>query len=90
MKISVMTATGDDNPISAEEKGDLEYRKEQLRKLKEDVVDLEDMKGGVNIVDLGLNDFRMDLLQYRETHQEVENAPTGSCMPTKQANCRPA
>ncbi|MBR2094307.1 MAG: DEAD/DEAH box helicase family protein [Fibrobacter sp.] len=77
MKISVMTATGDDNPISAEEKGDLEYRKEQLRKLKEDVVDLEDMKGGVNIVDLGLNDFRMDLLQYRETHQEVENAPTG-------------
>ena len=67
MKISVMTATGDDNPISAEEKGDLEYRKEQLRKLKEDVVDLEDMKGGVNIVDLGLNDFRMDLLQYRET-----------------------
>ena len=77
MKISVMTATGDDNPISAEEKGDLEYRKEQLRKLKEDVVDLEDMKGGVNIVDLGLNDFRMDLLQYRETHQEIENAPTG-------------
>ena len=77
MKISVMTATGDDNPISAEEKGDLEYRKEQLRKLKEDVVDLEDMKGGVNIVDLGLNDFRMDLLQYCENHQEIENAPTG-------------
>ena len=32
MKISVMTATGDDNPISAEEKGDLEYRKDQRRR----------------------------------------------------------
>lgn len=77
MKISVMTASGDENPISAEEKGDLEYRKEQLRRLKEDVVDLEDMKGGVNIVDLGLNDFRMDLLQYRENHREIEKAPSG-------------
>ena len=30
MKISVMTSTGDDDLINPEEKGDLEYRKQQL------------------------------------------------------------
>ena len=32
MKISVMTSTGDDDPINAEEKGDLEYRRQQLKR----------------------------------------------------------
>lgn len=77
MKVSVMTATGDDNPISPEEKGDLEYRKKQLEKLQEEVVDLEDMSSGVNIMDLGLNDFRMDLLDYIKTNDDVEHTPFG-------------
>ena len=64
MKISVLTSTGDDNPISPEEKGDLEYRREQLKKLQTEVVDLEDMSGGISIMDLGLNEFRLDLLEY--------------------------
>ena len=34
MKISVMTSTGDDNLLSPEEKGDLEYRRKQLEKLQ--------------------------------------------------------
>jgi len=58
MKISVLTSTGDDNPISPEEKGDLEYRREQLKKLQTEVVDLEDMSGGISIMDLGLNTSR--------------------------------
>lgn len=41
MKITVMTSTGDDDLINAEEKGDLEYRKQQLKRLQEEVVDLE-------------------------------------------------
>lgn len=47
MKISVLTSTGDDNPISPEEKGDLEYRMQQLKKLQEEVVDIEDMSTGI-------------------------------------------
>ena len=62
MRISVMTSTGDDDLINQDEKGDLQYRKEQLKKLQEEVVDLEDMTSGISITDLGLNDFRMDLL----------------------------
>lgn len=77
MKISVMTSTGDDDPINAEEKGDLEYRKEQLERLREEVVDIEDMQSGISIMDLGLNEFRLDLLEYMKIHPDVEHAPHG-------------
>lgn len=73
MKISVLTSTGDDNPISPEEKGDLEYRREQLKKLQTEVVDLEDMSGGISIMDLGLNEFRLDLLEYIKTHPDLDH-----------------
>lgn len=77
MKISVMTSTGDDNPISPEENGDLEYRKEQLKKLQEEVVDIEDMSSGVSIIDLGLNEYRMDLFDYINKGADFEKVPTG-------------
>ena len=77
MKISVMTSTGDDNLISPEEKGDLEYRKAQLKRLQEEVVDIEEMSSGISIMDLGLNEFRLDLLEYIKLHDEVERTPNG-------------
>ena len=77
MRISVMTSTGDDDLINADEKGDLEYRRNQLKRLQEEVVDLEDMTDGVSITDLGLNEFRMDLLAYRKEHSEIERMPFG-------------
>lgn len=77
MKISVMTSTGDDDLINAEEKGDLEYRRAQLKRLQEEVVDLEDMTNGISIMDLGLNEFRLDLLEYMKRHDDLETAPKG-------------
>ena len=64
MKIVDLTATGDDNLLSDEEKNDLAYRKAQLMRLKQEVVDLEEMTTGISIMDLGLNEFRQDLLEY--------------------------
>ena len=77
MKATVLTATGDDNLLSPEEKDDLEYRRQQLERLKEDVVDLEEMNSGVSIMDLGLNEFRMDLLEYIRSNHDVEHTPYG-------------
>ncbi len=77
MKITVLTSTGDDNPIDTEEKGDLEYRRQQLQRLMEEVVDIEDMQSGISIMDLGLNEFRLDLLEYIKHHDDVERAPHG-------------
>lgn len=77
MKISIMTSTGDDDLINPEEKGDLEYRKQQLKRLQEEVVDIEDMSSGISIMDLGLNEFRLDLLEYVKTHPDLEKKPKG-------------
>lgn len=77
MKVSVLTSTGDDNPISPEEKGDLEYRREQLKRLQTEVVDIEEMNTGINIMDLGLNEFRLDLLAYIKENPDIEHTPFG-------------
>lgn len=77
MKVSVLTGTGDDNPLSAEEQGDLKYRRDQLERLKEEVVDIEEMSTGVSIMDLGLNEFRLDLLEYINQGHDIEHTPHG-------------
>ena len=76
MLISNMAGTGDDNILNAEEK-DLEYRKIQLQKLKEEVVDLEDLREGVSITDLGLNDFRVDLSNLIKVYKDAKHVPEG-------------
>jgi SNF2 family DNA or RNA helicase len=76
MLITNMTGTGDDNILNTDEK-DLEYRKIQLQKLKEEVIDLEDLREGVSITDLGLNDFRVDLANYIKVYGELTNIPEG-------------
>ena len=77
MKIVDMTATGDDNLLSDEEKTDLEYRKAQLKRLQDEVVDIEDMTTGISIMDLGLNEFRLDLLDYIKRHPDIDKTPFG-------------
>lgn len=77
MKATVITSTGDDNLLSVDEKGDLEYRRNQLKKLQNEVVDIEDMDTGVNIMDLGLNEFRLDLLANLKEHPNMDLTPFG-------------
>lgn len=79
MKATVITSTGDDNLLSDNEKGDLEYRRNQLKKLQNEVVDIEDMDTGVNIMDLGLNEFRLDLLANLKEHPNMDLTPFGMC-----------
>lgn len=75
MVIADLSATGDDNPLGLS--GDLAYRREQLRRLQEEVIELEDLKTGVSITDLGLNDFRMDLLNHVKEHGDLAASPLG-------------
>ncbi len=56
---------------------DLQYRKAQLEKIKTETPDLEDMNTGVNIMDLGLNEFRLEVVDYRKSHPEIEHAAKG-------------
>lgn len=71
------TATGDDNIINPDS-ADLDYRKEQLEKLRDgNLQDLEDVDGSITITDLGLNEFRMDVISYIKEHGEPKNIPSG-------------
>jgi superfamily II DNA or RNA helicase len=76
MVIADVTATGDDNPLDSKS-NDVSYRREQLRRLQDEVIDLEDVKTGISITDLGLNDFRMDLLNYVKAHDDLQQLPNG-------------
>lgn len=77
MVIANLSATGDDNLLNGQEENDIGYRKEQLRRLKDEVIELEDLKTGVSITDLGLNDFRIDLINYTKDHKELNRSPRG-------------
>ena len=90
-----ISATGEENLIeqqSGNQMNDLEYRRKQLLKLQDAVIDLEDLSSGVSIADLTLTDFRIDLAQYLKAHPGVlENLPLGACAvtTTTEAEIRP-
>jgi hypothetical protein len=77
-----ISATGEENLIeqqSGNQMNDLEYRRKQLLKLQDAVIDLEDLSTGVSIADLTLTDFRIDLAEFRKAHPEVlEALPLGT------------
>lgn len=76
MVIADIAGTADDNVLTQEDP-DAAFRKEQLRKLQDEVIELEDVRTGVSITDLGLNDFRMDLLGYIKQYGDLANVPKG-------------
>ncbi|MBF0183089.1 MAG: helicase [Magnetococcales bacterium] len=77
-----VSATGEENVIeyqSGNQMNDLEYRRKQLLKLQEAVIDMEDVEGGIAITDLTLHDFRMDLANFRSrSGWDLQALPLGS------------
>ena len=76
MVIADLAGTADDNVLTLEG-SDAAFRKEQLRKLQDEVIELEDVRTGVSITDLGLNDFRMDLLGYLKEYGDLASRAEG-------------
>lgn len=76
-----ISATGEENVIEFDEKkkmNDLEYRKKQLKQLKEEVIDLEEIAGGISITDMTMNDFKMDLMEYmKHSRDKLDKSPMG-------------
>ena len=76
MVIADAVATGSDNVLDPKA-NEISYRKEQLRKLQDEVIEMEDIKTGISITDLGLNDFRMDLVSYVKAQGDPSRTPNG-------------
>jgi hypothetical protein len=87
-----ISASGEENLIeqqSGNQMNDLEYRRKQLVKLQEAVIDMEDLSTGVSIADLTLTDFRIDLAQYLKGNSSaLESLPLGSCAVTTTADAQ--
>ncbi|WP_243455127.1 helicase-related protein [Meiothermus sp. CFH 77666] len=79
MALVDLTATAQDNPLTPDQiRTDLSYRDQQLLRLRDEVLDLEDLEGGVTLADFSLDDFRMDLSNFLDAHREaLEQAPLG-------------
>lgn len=77
-----ISATGEENIIEYADAGkmnDLEYRRQQMQRLQNEVLDLEDLGGGISITDMTFNDFRLDLLDYLKDHTEkIERMDLGA------------
>jgi SNF2 family DNA or RNA helicase len=77
-----ISATGEENVIEESQRdqmNDLAYRRRQFEKLQEQVIDIEDLGGGISITDLTLSDFKMDLSNYLKHHaEELATLPLGA------------
>ena len=83
MALVDVTATGEDNILNTEQlqeliADDLKYRNKQLKKLKEEVLDLEDMDETISLTDFTLDDFRIELLHFLESNRKrLQESPLG-------------
>lgn len=83
MALVDVTATADDNLLATDQieeliEEDLKYRNQQLKKLKDEVLDLEEMSDSISLTDFTLDDFRIELIKFLENNrQKLEDAPFG-------------
>ena len=83
MALVDVTATADDNVLATDQieeliEDDLKYRNQQLKKLRDEVLDLEDMNESISLTDFTLDDFRIELLNFIENNRKkLEDAPFG-------------
>jgi hypothetical protein len=83
MALVDVTATADDNVLASDQieeliEDDLKYRNKQLKKLKDEILDLEDMNESISLTDFTLDDFRIELLNFLENNKKkLEEAPFG-------------
>lgn len=79
MALGDASASGEENLLTpSEDMNDLEYRSDQLRTLRSETLDLEDIRRGMSITDFALDDFRIELERYMNANPgTLEGAPTG-------------
>ncbi len=83
MALVDVTATGEDNILNTEQledliEEDLKYRNQQLKRLRDEVLDLEDMNESISLTDFTLDDFRVELSNYLENNRKkLKDAPLG-------------
>lgn len=71
-----VVSTGDEDLLSPE-MNDIRFRKRQLEKLKQEVIDIDEASDNISLTDLNLNDYLFELLQYIKKNPEIKKVPKG-------------
>jgi len=71
-----LVSTGDEDLLSPE-MNDIRFRKRQLEKLKEEVIDIDDVNDNISLTDLNMNDYLFELVQYIKKNPEIKKVPRG-------------
>jgi hypothetical protein len=83
MALVDVTATGEDNLLNTEQleeliQDELKYRNKQLKRLRDEVLDIEDMDESISLTDFTLDDFRIELLHFiEENKKKLQGSPYG-------------
>ncbi len=81
--VSVNLASTGDEDILTPEMNDINFRKRQLEKLKDEVIDIEDASDNISLTDLNMNEYLFELSNYIKKMSEIKEVPQGIYSITK-------
>lgn len=76
MMATNLASTGDEDLLSPE-MNDFMFRKKQLERLQEEVVDMDELNDNISLTDLNMNDYLYELAAYIKSHPEIAHVPKG-------------
>lgn len=71
-----IVSTGDEDFLTPE-MNDFNFRRRQLERLKDEVIDIDDATENISLSDLNMNEYLYELSTYISNHTEVNKVPTG-------------
>lgn len=71
-----LVSTGDED-ILTPEMNDFNFRKRQLERLKDEVIDIEDANDNISLTDLNMNEYLNELSEYIQNVPEIKKVPKG-------------
>lgn len=71
-----LVSTGDEDVLTPE-MNDFNFRKRQLERLKDEVIDIEDANDNISLTDLNMNEYLNELSEYIQNVPEIKKVPTG-------------
>ena len=71
-----LVSTGDEDVLTPE-MNDFNFRKRQLERLKDEVIDIEDANENISLTDLNMNEYLNELSEYIQNVPEIKKVPKG-------------
>lgn len=71
-----LVSTGDEDVLTPE-MNDFNFRRRQLERLKDEVIDIEDANDNISLTDLNMNEYLNELSEYIQNVPEIKKVPKG-------------